>query len=169
MRIHRDAHVRTLQHLGAVSGPQQQVPAGSRGLAAPGSPSSAVRPHCQRLKPCLAPLLPRSGCRSILPRSASCFPSPEAAGCGRLTPSPAVMQRAGLSRTKSKEIANLSRCHKRLPGATSSTCTDPAKLGRAGLSWAISTASSGKPRAPRTRTSPAAGQHSPSPASPTHA
>lgn len=177
MRIHRDAQVRTLQHLGAVSGHQQQMPAGSHGLAAPNSPSSAVHPHSQCLTPCLAPLLPHRGCRSILHRSASYFPSPEASGCVRAphdAPAHTLSCCHATCWFKSQKIQGNSKL-KQTPQAFTrkrkQQRTDrplPAELQRAGLSWATSTASSGKPSASRTRASPAAGHHHSS-ASTTHA
>ena len=159
MRIRRDAHVRTVQHLGAVSDGQQQMPAGSHGLAAPGSPSSASNPAWP---PCSPAAAVAASCTALPPASPA-RRQQDVAGhpaMRRLTPSPAVMQRAGSSLTKPKEMANLSRRCKHLPGAASSARTEPAlpaEPGRARLSWATSTASSGKPRASRTRASPGCG------------
>lgn len=61
----------------------------------------------------------------------------DVAGCPAMrwfTPSAAAVQCAGLSPTESKGAADLSRCCKDLPGAASSTHTEPTR--RAGLSWA---------------------------------
>lgn len=153
------------------------MPAGSHGLAAPNSPSSAVHPRSQCLKPCLAPLLPHSGCRSILHCSASYFPNLAASGCGRApqdAPAHTLSCCHAMCWFKSQKIQGNSKLEQTLQAFTRNhkqQRTDPplpAKPGRAGLSWATSTASSGKPNASRTRASPAAG-HRPSSASPTHA
>lgn len=93
VRIRGDVPVRTL-------GGCLRLPAANSSWEPwPGSPCSAMCPHSQRLNPAWPPAPPRRRCRHPAPLCL-CFPSPEAAGCGRapravrLPPSPAGSQRA---------------------------------------------------------------------------